>query len=183
MMRFNYLGASVPSLVDRARAARLPERLRSPALGLATAVCIVAAWWGIERHALTVALDEERAARVRLEISRSAVAAARLERRGVDRLLALDRRLRAIRLTGSSVGVRLADIANHVPARAWLTTLSQEPDAIDITGRTEGIERLGLTIASLMGTRAVTNPRLVRATREDRPGASSLIAFEVRVDE
>jgi Tfp pilus assembly protein PilN len=182
-MRFNYLGESVPSLVDRLLAIRIPERLRSPFLGVATAVFVVAAWWALEQHALAVATAEERAAQVRLDQSRSAVAVARIQRTGIDRMLSLDRRLRDVRLSGSSVGVHLADIANHVPAHAWLTSLSQERGAIEIVGQVAGMERLSATLAALTTMKSLTDPLLVRATKEDRPGAAPLVGFEVRVDE
>ena len=49
-MYFNYLGESVPSLVDRIRAIRVPSALRTPLLALVTTVLVVLGWWVIEQR-------------------------------------------------------------------------------------------------------------------------------------
>ncbi|HVA28117.1 MAG TPA: PilN domain-containing protein, partial [Candidatus Baltobacteraceae bacterium] len=183
VMQFNYVGASVPSIVERLRAIQIPDRLRSPLCAFVTVLVVVAAWWGIERQSLNRALAQQHAARVRLAESRAALARANVERNDADEMLELDRRLREIRLSGSRLAVRLADVANRVPARVWLTTLSQNANALDVRGRAESMARLGDAIGAFGSSAFVRNPTLVRADKEERSGAAPLVAFEVRADE
>ena len=183
MTRFNYLGDSIPSLLDRLRAVRIPQRLHVPLCALVTVLAVVTAWWGIERHTLDRALAQQRAARVRLAESRTALASAKVERYDFEQMLALDRRLREIRLSGSALVQRLADVANRVPASVWLTSLSQDANALDAIGRAESMARLGDTIGAFGSSAFVRNPVLVRAAKEERSGSAPLVAFEVRADE
>jgi len=180
MNRFNYLGDSIPTLVERARSVRVPERLRTPFSMLGTSALLVVAWWGLAQYWLSSASLEEQHAQVRLTRSRAALAQARIERVGTEKLETLDRALRSIRLSGSMLGVRLADLANHVPDNSWLTSLSDRDGMVTIDGRSEGIVPLGKTLTQMLAMASVSDPSLVRAARESRAGIPELISFEVR---
>ena len=120
-------------------------------------------------------------ASLRLEQSRAAFAATKVVRTDVDRLLALDTRLRQIRLSGSVLSHRLADVGNHVPARAWLTSIARTNDGLELHGRAEGLNVLSQTVADLMSSKAAASPTLVRAVREERQNA--VITFTIRAHE
>jgi len=182
MTGFNYLGE--PALVDRLHAIRVPAALRAPLLALVSVAFIVLAWWGIELRNLSAAVNEERVASTRLEASRIDLARTKVLRIDLQAMLALDRQLRAIRLSGSQLGVRLADIANRIPQRAWLTSIAPVQGGMDINGRAEGMAALGDTIAALVSSTTVTNPTLIRASSDDRADIQlPTIAFELRVDD
>jgi hypothetical protein len=180
-MQFNYLGESVPSLIDRVRAIRVPRALQSPLLGLVTATLVVSAWWVVERHWSSRALAEFHRAQDRLVVARALRSAAKLRQSDVEHLVVLDRELREVRASGSLLGVRIAAVANRIPDRVWLTSLAPVPGGIEINGRAVGMVRLGETIAAL-GT-GQSGATLVRATKEERTDGRGLIAFELHVDE
>lgn len=183
MTRFNYLGESIPTLLDRARSIRIPERTRTPLSILGTSVLVVLGWCCLAHYWLATAMVEERQAQLRLTQSRAALAQAQVERASTDRLVALDRELRAIRLSGTKLGLRLADLANHVPEHSWLTSLSEQDGIVTIDGRSEGMLALSGTLARILAASSVSDPTLFRAARESRPGLPELISFEVRAVE
>jgi Tfp pilus assembly protein PilN len=176
MMQFNYLGESVPSLIDRVRATRVSAELQAPLLALVTATLVVTAWWILEGHWYARSQQEFQRAQARLVSARALRSVAKIQRSGVEHLLVLDQQLRSVRSSGSTLGVRIVDVANRIPERVWLTSLAPVPGGIDINGRAVGIVRLGETIGRLGAT-------LVRATREERADSQALVAFELHVDE
>jgi Tfp pilus assembly protein PilN len=180
-MRFNYLKDAPPAPVEHLRGLRIPREFRTPVAAIATAAIVVCAWSFLEHHWITEAAREEALATVRLEESREAFAATKLVRSDVDQLLALDGRLRRIRLSGSVLSHRLADIGNHVPAQAWLTSIARSSDGVELHGQAEGLNVLSDTIADLMSSKAAGAPTLVRAVRDDR--SSSVLSFTIHAEE
>lgn len=181
IVRFNYLRDASPDLVEQIRAFRVPPQLRFPFVSLFTAVVVVTTWWFLESHWVSEAAREEAIASTRLEQSRQEFTATKLVRSDVDDLLALDARLRRIRLSGSFLSARLADIANHVPHEAWLTSIARTDDGLELQGRAKGLHVLSATVADLMSSSAASSPTLVRAVREER--VTPLIHFTIRSEE
>ena len=181
MMRFNYLRDTRSNLLERLRPSRIPEPLRSPLAALATTLIVVMVWWMIEGMLLAQATAEVKVESFRLDASRAALAQAQIRRTRLEAMFALDGRLRVIRRSGAELSQRLADIANHVPARAWLTSLTSVEGGTEIDGRAEGLDGLGETVADLMSSIAASSPKLMRASREDRNRDDAIIAFEMRV--
>lgn len=180
-MRFNYLRDASPDLVEQMRALRVPADLHVPLSALVTAVMVVTAWWLLESHWVFEAAREEAIASARLAQSRQEFAATTLVRSDVDELLALDAQLRRIRLSGSILSGRLADIANHVPREAWLTSIARTDDGIELHGSANGLHVLSATVADLMSSSAASSPTLVRAVREER--TTPVISFTIRSEE
>lgn len=172
-MRFDYLHDAPPEALERLRALRIARSVRWPLAVLTAIVVTQAAASAIFTLAIGEARATEREAAVRLEASTAALARVRLAKVRVDDLVALDRQIREIRGSGSRVSARLADIANHVPAHAWLTTLARTPNGFEIIGKSSGLPALGATISSLMTSPAIVAPTLVRAGGEERRGALS----------
>lgn len=180
MTRFDYLRDAPPESIERVRAIRISASLRWPLAVLTAVVVTHACASGIFTLALSEARSTERAAAVRLEASTVALARVRLTKVRVDDLIALDRRLREIRSSGSRVSARLADIANHVPAHAWLTTLARTPNGFEMVGKSSGLPALGATMSSLMTSSAIVSPTLIRASGDERRGA---LSFAIRAAE
>ena len=180
-MRFNYLHDSGPEAFEYLRPSRIPEALRTPVAALLTVTLVVGAWWAIEQMLLSQARSELQTQTFRFAASKAALAEVKLRKTRVEELLAVDSRLRAIRRSGAALSSGLADIANHVPARAWLTSIARVNDGLEIDGQTDGLDGLSDTIADLMSSEAAASPSLVRANREERDRSGALIAFVVRV--
>ena len=180
MTRFNYLGQSLPGVVDRVRGTVIPEHLRTPLCALVTSILAVGVWCAIEGTLQRHADVEVRVAQQRLTTTRETLAKLRIEKKNVDTVLALDRQLRDIRLSGSILSSQLVDIANRMPAHAWLVSLDRGPKSLDIAGIAPDLQTLSGTVSGLNGSRAFPNPTLVRATKDERGNAPAFISFEVR---
>ena len=179
-MRFNYLRDGAPDAFECLRPSRIPEPLRTPLAALATVVIIVGVWWIIEQLLLTGARNELQTQSLRLDASRVALRELRLHKARVQELLSIDGRLREIRRSGAVVSSRLADIANHIPSRAWLTSIARVDSGLQIDGSVEGLEGLSETVAALMSSSNAA-PDLIRASTEDGDRSAAIIGFEVRV--
>jgi Tfp pilus assembly protein PilN len=179
--RFNYLRDSAPEAFEFLRPSRIPEPLRTPLAALLTVTLVVAVWWAIEQVLLSQARTELQAQTFRLAASKAALAELKLRKTLVEELLAVDSRLREIRRSGATLSSGLADIANHVPASAWLTSIARVNDGIEIDGQADGLDGLSDTIADLMSSSTVKSPNLVRASKDDRYRVGGLIAFVMRV--
>ena len=180
MMRFDYLHDAPPDIVERIAGFRVPAELRTPFAALLTACLVVLAWWSLERHWIAEAMREEAVATSRLEQSRAAFDATRLNRANVEQLLALDRSLRQIRLSGAMLSAQLADIGNHVPRQAWLTSIDRADGGFELQGRAAGLSVLSKTVADLMSSKIAFSLALVHAATEERSNGA-LIAFTLRV--
>lgn len=181
-MRFNYLRDSVPDAFERLYPHRIPESFHTPLAALATAVIAVCCWWGIERILLHQATAELHAQTMRLNESRAALGEAHVRRMRLESLVALDERLRAIRRSGAELSGELADVANHVPRRAWLTSIVHLDRSVEIDGQALGLDGLGDTVADLMTSSAAQSPKLLRASRNEGGRTSGIISFAVRID-
>ncbi len=180
-MRFNYLSDGVPGAIERLQLDRMPEGLRTPLAALVTASLTVLCWWGIEKMLIEQATTELRVQTARLSSSRAALGQARLHRMHVEALLALDKRLRAIRRSGAVLACEIADVANHVPRRAWLTGISQMGEGLEIDGNALGLDTVGDTVTDLMSSSTTQSPELIRAAREDNTGPARVLSFAVHV--
>jgi len=181
MMRFNYLRDGAPEALEHLRPARIPEQLRTPLAALVTVVIIVGVWWVVEQLLVAQAGDELHAQSLRLKASQVALRELNLRRTHVQQLLSIDRRLREIRRSGAVVSGRLADIANHVPTRAWLTSIAAVEGGLQIDGSAEGLDGLSETVADLMASSTGASPDVIRANKDDYDRSGSIVSFEMRV--
>jgi Tfp pilus assembly protein PilN len=180
-VRFNYLRDSTPDAFEYLRPSRIPEPLRTPLAALGTIVFVVSLWWAIEQMLLGQARGELQLQSLRLSASKAELSELKLRKTRVEELLAIDARLREIRRSGAALSSGIADIANHVPARAWLTSIAHVDSGIQIDGRAEGLDGLSDTVADLMSSSSAASPDLIRANKEDRDRSGTIISFEVRV--
>jgi hypothetical protein len=181
-MRFNYLSDGVPDAIERLQPSRIPDELKTPLAALATVTLAVLCWLAIEKMLIGQATAELRTQTARLQSSRVALGQARLQRTQVEALLALDTKLRVIRRSGAVLAGEMADIANHVPRRAWLTGISQVDDGLEIDGNALGLDTVGETVTDLMSSSTTQSPQLVRAATEDTTRNAKVLSFAVRVE-
>jgi len=181
LVRFNYLRDSEPDAVAYLRPSRIPEPLRTPLGALATIMAVVGMWWVIEQILLGQAREELQLQTLRRNASNAELSELKLRKTRVEELLAIDARLREIRRSGAALSSGLADIANHVPARAWLTSITRADTGTQIDGRAEGLDGLSDTVADLMSSSSAASPDLIRASKEDRDRSGTIISFEMRV--
>ena len=182
MTRFDYLRDAPPVFIERLHPSRLAEELRTPLAALATTAIVILVWWGIETMQIAQARTELAMQRARAIASRTDLAQARVQRAHLADLIALDKRIREIRRSGTTLARRLADIANHIPDRAWLTSISRADQGVEIEGNAIGLDGLSETLASLMSSSTAASPALVRAARSDRPSMQDVISFELRAE-
>ncbi|HUN28739.1 MAG TPA: PilN domain-containing protein [Alphaproteobacteria bacterium] len=180
-MRFNYLRDSAPDALEYLRPSRVSEPLRTPLAALATVVCVVGVWWVIEQILLGQARSELQVQALRLSASRIALKDLNLRKSRIEELITIDERLRKIRRSGAELSHGLADIANHVPAQAWLTSIEHIDTGLQIDGSAEGFDGLSETVADLMSSSSASAPSLVRASKETQDLPGNIIAFEVRL--
>jgi Tfp pilus assembly protein PilN len=181
-MRFDYLRDARPEFIERLQASGIPKHLQVPLMSLTTAVLVVTMWWIVET--LHVGAAEAECAKERtLAIgSREQVIAARAQISQAQALISIDQRVRSIRISGARVASRLADVANHVPDKSWLTAMSRSGGEVDLNGYTVGLEGLGETLLALTSSEATREPILVRASRNPGAGAegSRVINFQMQ---
>ncbi len=181
MMRFNYLRDSVPETFELLRPSRIPEPLRTPFAALVTVIIVVGVWWIAEQLLLAQARDELQAQSLRLNASQVALRELKLRKTRAEELVSVDARLREIRRSGAVFSSRLANIANHIPAQAWLINIAHVDSALEIEGNAEGLDGLSKTVADLMSSSSAASLDLVRANKKENDRSSTIIAFEVRL--
>jgi hypothetical protein len=150
-MTFDYLRDAPPEVFDRAKSLCADANLRGIAGFLAASAFAIAMSWMLE----AVHLHEARTMvqRAQEQLDRSTVAAVRVnaEIRSLHVLLALDKRLRDIKLSPVRTANELADLAQRVPARTWLVTLSSTSSGFELSGRAVGLGPVGKALAALRG--------------------------------
>lgn len=178
---FNYLRDGAPEAFEYLRPSRIPEALRTPLAALLTAFVVVGLWWAVEQLLLSQAQRELATQSWRLAASKAELTELKLRKLHLEDLTALDARLRRIRLSGATVAKSLAEVANHIPRTAWLTSIAQVSGGLEIDGRAQGLDALSATVADLTSNANGAAPDLVRATKEERDRSQAIIAFTVRV--
>lgn len=178
MTSFDFLHDTMPDAIESLRHWRLPRSLRGVAAAGCALCCvaIIGAW--LESSRLRDALAIELLAQERFDRSREAVAALKLEAGNLDALVAEDRRLRAIRLSGPSLGERIATLGNLAPRHVWLTSMDASVDGYQIQGAASDLGSVMLLLENLAGDHRTDVPRTVRLARGSERDRS--LSFDVR---
>jgi Tfp pilus assembly protein PilN len=168
---FDFLRDTLPDGLETLRYARFPRSLR-PVLTASVALLAVAvAAAGLEASRLHEALLVQARAQERFEQSRAAVADLRLQAGDLEALFSEDRRLRSIRLSGATVGGRLATLGNLFPRHVWLTSMSADPNGYALRGRAGNLAALASLLANLSSDHRTNVPRTVSISRSGRQNA------------
>lgn len=145
-MRFDYLHDAPPDAVERLRAICSTTQARGVLSFLATAVGVLVCAGSLEAMHLREARAALAEAQARLDRSTAAMALVDSQARALHSWIALDRRLREVRVSGALAAARVTRIANNLPARMWLTSMTWASDGYDVTGRAVGLDEVGHAI-------------------------------------
>jgi Tfp pilus assembly protein PilN len=181
-MRFNFLRDPAPAFALDVRSWRLPRRLYVQAVIGVTLIGAIAALGGIDALRLRSAAQIERRAQLRFDATRDELAAARLRWQQLDDLMARDRRLRALHLSGAGIAVRIARVGNAFPPGTWATTLSADSNGFAFKGRAEDVRAASTALAKVLDDRRLQrHDAQFRLSRDgDEEGAP--LAFEIRAE-
>ena len=178
MIRFDFLHDSRPELVDAVRSARLPRRLHNVAVAIGAIVLSIATAAAIERVRCADAHNSEERAQARFEASRAELNKMQLQWQQLDALIAQDRKLRAIRLSGPAAAARIAILGNVMVDGAWLTSLTADRERYDLKGRAVNVAVFGNVLARVVTGGGVEHPDRVTVSREKRNLVSG-VSFEI----
>lgn len=181
-MRFDYLHSARPMLVTRIFELRIPPRFHNVLFALAGAIIIVAGASGIEAYRLREALKVEAVYQQRSDQAREQLRAANVYSGRVQGLISLDRRVRRIAASGDEDARTLAEIANRLPAHAWLTSISRDETGLALQGHAKNLEILGNVIRRLMHAKHLHHPTLVNALADKDEGRDTGMKYEIHVD-
>jgi hypothetical protein len=181
MIRFDYLHDPLPKPVDTLRSIRLPQHLYVVTAAGASVVCALAIAWGVATVRVHAAQTLERTAQARFERSRTALSALRLQWQHLDELVAQDRRLRELRVSGSLAAARVAHVGNAFPRGSWLTSMTASSSEYALKGYSGDLSTLEVIVTNLVNDPTVGRPKGIRLSRDDR-GRAGLLGFEVRLD-
>ncbi len=182
-MRFDFLRDGLPDAVEGVLAFRLPRRLRTAAVALVTLLCVLAACAAFESVRTNAATAIESREQSRLDLAKDRLAAANLELRDVTALLETDRRLRAMRASGTLAAMRLARIGNVVPRGVWLTSVQPSATGFDVDGEAVNLAALNRVLSNLIDGDATRRTHLLRMTRVARERAASLVSFTLQLQD
>lgn len=160
----------------------LPRRLQAPAFALACALLIVCSAWAIERARLQHAQHVEAVYRNRFERSERGVKRTHLYYNHVARLVALDRRVRAIVASGDADALRLAEIADALPERVSLTSIARAGSVIDLEGEAQDFRIVGAAIRALARVSRARNPGLRSITETSADARERRVKYAIRLE-
>lgn len=95
----------------------------------------------------------------------------------MDALIAEDRRLRDIRLSGSVVAGRLAMLGNLLPGTASVDSVRATADGFSIKGKALTIDAVGSALSRIIAENALPHPGAVRIAKD--AGFFAGFSFEV----
>lgn len=182
MISFDFMRSAPPEALRKVLEFRMPERYHAVLVTLGAIALTLAGGWSIESHRLRQTLALQEVYRQRYDASVRALRGAKVFEERVKRLVALDARLRSIRLSGFSDAARLAELANNLPEHAWLTSISNNGDAISLEGRAKDLRVLSEVVRGLTRTHNFRNPSLVSAIVATEPPDKGLVKYVLRVE-
>lgn len=181
-MRFDYLHSARPLLLQRVLETRVPDRFHSALFALAGAVAVIAGAWVIDVYRLREALRVESVYQQRYEVAQSALKEANVYYDRVRALVELDRSVRHIAASGDADARTLAEIANQLPAHAWLTGISHDETGLALEGRAKDLSVLSGVMQGLMHAKDLRTPTLVSAALDKERGKATAMKYEIHVE-
>jgi Tfp pilus assembly protein PilN len=180
-MRFDFLRDGLPDAIEGALAFRLPRRLRTAAVAMVALICVLAACAAFERARTNAATAIESRERSRLDVAKDRLAAANLELNEVAALLETDRRLRALRASGTLATIRLARIGNVVPRGVWLSSVQPSSAGLDVEGEAVNLAAVDRVLSNLLDGDRSDRTQLLRMTRVARAHGPALVSFTLQL--
>lgn len=181
-MRFDYLHSARPWLLQRMFEIRIPERYHNALFAVAGSVIVIAGAWSIDSYRLRQALQVESVYQQRYDETDRALKETNLYYARVRALVDLDRRVRSIASSGDADARTLAEIANRLPAHAWLTGISHDATGLALDGRAKDLAVLSGVMQGLMHAKHLRSPTLVSAALDKVRGRASTMKYEIHID-
>jgi len=181
MTRFDFRRDGLPDAVEAVLAFRLPRRLHTAAATLIALLCVFVACSVLETIRVSAASALERGQEQRFEAVRDRLAAANLELEDVRKLLETDRRLHAVRGSGTRAVSRLTRIGNLVPRGVWLRSIEPADAGLRVEGEALDVDALRRAIANFVADGHAGKARLLRMEREPRPSGPALVTFTLHL--
>jgi hypothetical protein len=179
MNRFDYAHDALPDWLARAIGFRLPRRLYDAGGALLTVVLVLVLAASIESYRFGRMRVVEVAAQVKFDESRVRLEQRRLAWEGLEQLIVRDRRLRAIRTSGSVLAAKLARIGNALPPGVWAETLNISDSSYVVKGFAVDLPSFGRALDAIVRDPEIGQPQSVIVTREERARAA-VLGFELR---
>jgi len=176
VIRFDFLHDARPQALQAIRDARLPRRLHNVLGAFATVVLCLAAAAAIENVQLNQARADEQRAEARVQQTRATLSGLEVQWRELDGLIARDRKLRSIRVSGPAMASRLARLGNLLSDGSWLTAMTSDSTSDTLKGRGRGINDFAGVLGAIVGSGEL--PTRVSVSRERR-GVLSGVSFEI----
>ena len=181
MMRFDYLHDTELTIMERLRSILMIPYAQAPLLAMLLLIVIESTIQGMLHYQLVQASAQVQAADRVYVVTRAALERMKLEHTQVESLLQVDRRIRQIRASGSVAAERMLDVADHLPAHAWLTSLSRTKHGEMLSGRADNLQSVGDVVSDMMSASTVTGPELVDARLLQIKEAPKMVAFRLLV--
>jgi hypothetical protein len=177
---FNFLRDPLHPGLEKALQLRLPPRWYPAAIAGALVALTTVAAGAVESYRLQSAELSLRRAEARFENSRRSLLQERLQWDRVDRLVAEDRRLRVLRVSGPVAASKIAAAGNALPDGAWLTTMTTGSGGLDAKGEAGGLAALQSALENLSADPRMGAVERVRFSADRHvPGR---VAFEWHLD-
>ncbi|HET9097475.1 MAG TPA: PilN domain-containing protein [Candidatus Baltobacteraceae bacterium] len=181
-MRFDYLHSARPLLVQRILDVRVPDRFHSALFALIGSAAVIAGAWGIDAFRLREALRVEAVYQQRHDESARALRRTNVYYDRVKALIDLDRHVRQIAASGDADARTLAEIANRLPAHAWLTGISHDATGFALDGRAKDLGVLSSVIQGLMHAEHLRSPTLISAALDKERGRDTAMNYQIHID-
>lgn len=181
VISFDFSRSAPPEFLRRILEFRIPERYHAALIALTGVALTMAGAWTIESHRLHQTLQLQAVYERRYDSSVRALARTNVFETRVKRLSALAARIRTIRASGYTDARRLAEIANHLPQHAWLTSIAYDGDAVSLEGRARDLGVLSAVIRGLARAPHLREPVLSSATVVSDPPEKGTIRYVLRV--
>jgi hypothetical protein len=181
-VRFDYLHSARPVIIQRLLEIRVPERFHGALFAVGAAIAVIGGAWGIQAYRLREALKVQAAYQQRYDETLARLKQTNVYYDRVRAIVALDRQVRQIALSGDTDARTLAEIANRLPQHAWLTGISHDGSGIALQGHAKDLSVLSGVMRGLMRAKQLRNPTLVTASSEKEQGQDAGLKYEVHVD-
>ena len=179
---FDYMHSSKPAFLRKLSQARLPDRLHAAASAFSAVALLFSGTWAIESYRLREVRRLEQIYRDRYLAGVRAVRQSNVYADRVRAVVDLDRSVREIGLSGYVDARRLAEIANELPHRTWLTSISYEGQDIALEGRAPDLTVLATLISRLSRAPDLGSPALTGATLVPETASGDLLKYTLRLE-
>ena len=181
-MRFDYLHAAKPKLLQRISEVRVPERFHMALLVLIGSAAVLGGACAIDAYRLREALRLQSAYQHRYDRAELALKRSKVYYDRVRALLAVDAKVHEIASSGDSDALMLAEIANRLPEHAWLTGIARDPGGFSLAGHARDLAVVGQVMRGLMRAKHVANPLLVSTALVKDRDPHSTVTYEIHVE-